>query len=244
MERVNINYSLKNIGIPSQIQYKKVLVEKTVNFIDRLRKKVHFIKNPTQNNNKETFGFKSNWRPKTDPDIKRFEDDLWEVIENVQFNRKTTNIQQTIKNDLINIKNDKKVIIKGDKSNFLYKSEPHDYKKNLRDQVTNLYKKCPANEVDSVNKEAAKIVDNFDIADRVDAMGHNTPFLTAKDHKQNFETRPQFRLINRSKTNVGIISKQILDKINSQLREKQALTNGNPLKLFYVGSVNFQTRKI
>ena len=61
-------------------------------------------------------------------------------------------------------------------------------------------------------------------------MGQDTPFLTAKDHKQNFETRPQFRLINRSKTNVGIISKQILDKINSKLREKTGLNQWKSTK--------------
>ena len=93
-----------------------------------------------------------------------------------------------------------------------------------------MYKKCSENEVDLVNKEAAKIVDNLDIADRVDAMGQDTPVLTAKDHKPAFETRPQFRLINRSKTNVGSISKKILDNINSELRSKTSLNQWKSTK--------------
>jgi len=42
-------------------------------------------------------------------------------------------------------------------------------------------------------------------------------FITLKDHKENFANRPTCRLINPSKTEVGRISKQILEEINREL---------------------------
>ena len=43
-------------------------------------------------------------------------------------------------------------------------------------------------------------------------------FISLKDHKQNFESNPKCRLINPAKSDLGKISKLILDKINMQLR--------------------------
>ena len=58
MEKVNIQYSLKNIGIPSKLQYEKILLEKTIDFIDRMRKKLHFIKNPSNGQTKNSYSIK------------------------------------------------------------------------------------------------------------------------------------------------------------------------------------------
>ena len=49
-------------------------------------------------------------------------------------------------------------------------------------------------------------------------------WLVMKDHKENFENNPKCRLINPAKNNLGLISKQILDRINSTIRSK---TNSN-----------------
>ena len=44
-------------------------------------------------------------------------------------------------------------------------------------------------------------------------------FITLKDHKANFLNHPTIRLINLAKNEIGRISKQILDQINSKLCE-------------------------
>ena len=49
-------------------------------------------------------------------------------------------------------------------------------------------------------------------------------FMTLKDHKDIF---PNFRLINPSKSEVGKISKSILDKINNVLFEKAKVNQYN-----------------
>ena len=45
-------------------------------------------------------------------------------------------------------------------------------------------------------------------------------YITVKDHKEEFPANPKFRLINPSKTDIGRVSKVILDKINTGLIEK------------------------
>ena len=48
-------------------------------------------------------------------------------------------------------------------------------------------------------------------------------FITLKDHKENFMNDPKCRLINPAKSQVGIISKKIIQNINAKIREKTNL---------------------
>ena len=50
------------------------------------------------------------------------------------------------------------------------------------------------------------------IADRVDQFIEVNSFITVKDHRPNFPSEVQCRLINPAKSNVGFISKQILER--------------------------------
>ena len=53
---------------------------------------------------------------------------------------------------------------------------------------------------------------SMSVADRIEVYGEARAFITLKDHKENFENAPKCRLINPAKTNIGKISKQILQK--------------------------------
>ena len=61
------------------------------------------------------------------------------------------------------------------------------------------------------------------MADRIDVLKKNECFISYKDHKDGFPGRIDTRLINPSKTNIGKISKVILQRINSNLRIKTGL---------------------
>ena len=56
------------------------------------------------------------------------------------------------------------------------------------------------------------------LEERVEAMALKPSFLTLKDHKEEFPSKLSFRLINPTKTNIGRISKQMLDRINGDIR--------------------------
>ena len=58
----------------------------------------------------------------------------------------------------------------------------------------------------------------------------------SEDYKENFENKPTFRLINPAKTNIGKISKQLLEKINKRIREinnmEQWINSAGTIKWF------------
>ena len=70
-------------------------------------------------------------------------------------------------------------------------------------------------------------MENKTALNRMFINGNNNYFITLKDHKANFLSNPKTRLLNRSKNEVGRISKAILDKINLNL---QNATNVNQWK--------------
>ena len=61
----------------------------------------------------------------------------------------------------------------------------------------------------------------LEIDDRVDATADKDAFITLKDHKPNFANKPTCRLINPTKSEIGKVSKKILDRIISTIAKKR-----------------------
>ena len=64
---------------------------------------------------------------------------------------------------------------------------------------------------------ALKCAKELDLEDRMEQMQTSEAYITVKDHKDDFNAKPTFRLINPSKTDIGRVSKQLLDGINKKL---------------------------
>ena len=60
---------------------------------------------------------------------------------------------------------------------------------------------------------------DFQMEWRVNAMGKEECFITIKDHKEDFPSRIIYRLINPAKCEMGRISKEGLQRINSDIRK-------------------------
>ena len=58
---------------------------------------------------------------------------------------------------------------------------------------------------------------------RIEAQSENGAYITLKDHKEDFRDRPKCRLINPAKSQIGKISKQLLEEINMKIRIKTGL---------------------
>ena len=71
-----------------------------------------------------------------------------------------------------------------------------------------------------VNEEAAEIASKLDIADRVDNYMESDAFITIKDHKQTFPGKIECRLLNPAKSNLGKVSKQILEEAVAAVKVK------------------------
>ena len=80
------------------------------------------------------------------------------------------------------------------------------------------YKSC--RKAVELNKAAYTIAHKLGLDDRMERLQNSEAYITAKDHKENFNSNPSFRLINPSKTDIGKVSKVILDKINKELLAK------------------------
>jgi hypothetical protein len=106
------------------------------------------------------------------------------------------------------------------KTKTLYKTTPDQYDKILKDNITKSYKLGETNMLNNVNEDLRYIAIELSIDNRIETMAKREAFVTAKDHKENFEDNPKFRLINPAKSELGKVSKIILDEINNNIRER------------------------
>ena len=90
----------------------------------------------------------------------------------------------------------------------------------FRNNITKTYRKPDVDTVDKINKDAKEIAVELKLDNRINQITARNAYITLKDHKQNFDENPKCRLINPTKTEIGKISKIILDKINKKIRSK------------------------
>lgn len=217
MERVSFNYSTKNIPVASRKQYIRQLIDKTEQFLCRMRWKAYHFLNPNQQSEKENFGFKTRHNPPVIEELKEFEDGMTKIIQKVTFKNIECQFQKDLNADIQSIKSDNRLFVKADKSKNFYKLEATQYNKLLHENITKTYKKADSNQLIKIDDKAKTITEKLRIDDRVETTATKEAFITLKDHKDNFDNKPTCRLINPSKQEIGKISKQILDNINKKL---------------------------
>ena len=122
--------------------------------------------------------------------------------------------------DVQQIKASDKIFLLADKTTNIYQVSVDMYKKLILNNVTKDYIQIPQENVDSVNEEAAILAAELELADRIEKQSETPAYVSIKDHKANFKTDPKCRLINPAKSQIGKISKQILQKICKEVRLK------------------------
>ena len=226
MDKFQLQYSKKNIPVPSQNSYFKCLIAKTESFINRLRWKAFFYdRNNTNDDGEkdEKFGFRTENSPPSNAALSGFESDIHDLIQRINFRKHENEFQTKLKNDVQKIKNSDKIIVAADKSTNLYKMSSNEYRKIVQENVTKEYKKAPIGCEEKINQEALTVVTKLKLDDRVQGFSTGNCYVTLKDHKDNFYSNPQCRLINPAKSQIGRISKQILGKIVSEMKVKTQL---------------------
>ena len=68
-----------------------------------------------------------------------------------------------------------------------------------------------------ITSDDRKIAQELRLDDRIEVSANRDSFITMKDHKPDFMNKPTCRLINPSKSEIGIISKHILNNINKKV---------------------------
>ena len=184
--------------------------------------KAHFFLNSdTTSPSRESYGFKSTKNPPPIEELKDFVDDMPNTIQSVKFKKVSNPFLHKLKEDADRIKNEPKLLIAADKTTNFYKLEPSTYKDLLRKRTSrNLTRKQnPRRRKQSMKK--TDIATKLRIDDRVDTKADKDAFITLKDHKPNFANKPTCRLINTTKSEIGKVSKKILDRIDSTIAKKR-----------------------
>ena len=141
------------------------------------------------------------------------------MIKNIQYKQYySSNLQQKMNSDLKNMRKSEHLFVAADKTTNMYKLTPHQYNKLLNDNITVAYAKQVRDEKSNIDAEAKDIAEKLHIADRAEAFAKRDAYITLKDHKENFASKPKCRLINPAKSEIGIVSKKLLETINQQVR--------------------------
>ena len=85
--------------------------------------------------------------------------------------------------------------------------------KSLQNAVTSKNKKIAKKIKDKIDEERKRILNHKDVVKRLHINGDSNCFIAMKDHQENFKHKPGVRLINPAKSQIGRITKVILDKI-------------------------------
>ena len=62
--------------------------------------------------------------------------------------------------------------------------------------------------------EIKQIAKKLELSGRIEHLARSPAFITFKDYKENFSSKLPYRFINPSKSELGKVRKQILQKIN------------------------------
>ena len=104
MEKINFNYSLKNIPTPTKTSYQLMLMEKIESVIKRMRWKAHFsLKKDTSSIAYANYDFKTRHYPLQCKELQNFEKDLLDSMKLIKFRIVKDNLQRKLKEDILNI---------------------------------------------------------------------------------------------------------------------------------------------
>ena len=130
----------------------------------------------------------------------------------ISFNYKSK-LNSDIKNK---IKKPYILLIPADKTTNFYTMNPSSYDKLIMENITKTYKKSSDELVEKLDAQSAQIADRLKLDDRIKKLAKKEELITLKDHKPNFQDHSS-RPLNPLKLEIGVISKHILDEINTSI---------------------------
>ena len=162
--------------------------------------------------------------------MKPFEDDLATMVSDLKKRSYESDFQSKVREIEMKIKSEEKIIIGSDKTGNFYTMPTDDYKRSLQNTITKEYRKVTLEQLDRVDMENAKLAETLDIAWRLEQTEKEMAFITVKDHKEDFSSKPSYRLINPMKNPIGRVSKVILQRINGEVRDGTGLNQWHSTK--------------
>ena len=129
--QLTLNYSLKNIPIPSNRLYLKRLIEMTESVLKRMRWRAFFFlrrdNEEVEQREEEYYGFNSRRCPPQMEELKPFEDDVEKLFGNIQFRRTRDDFQKILQKDAATIRGSTDIFVPADKTKNIYRMERAQY---------------------------------------------------------------------------------------------------------------------
>ena len=169
---------------------------------------------------KETFGFKTLYYPLLIPDLELCEKDLCNLVNLIKFRTNMNSFQKQINKDIRKIRASTSLLVFADKTSNVYEMPLEECNKLLKENITERYKHAPPKLEASIDFEAKHIASKLAFSDRIEHLAKTPACITLKGHKENFHASNPCRLINPCKSEIGIISKWLLEGINNDLLTK------------------------
>ena len=164
------------------------------------------------------------------------------MVGGIKFRHRSANkFQQKLSGWVRTVNTEAKVLVAGDKTDNHYYFTPRSLNKIIRNNVTKDYKEVREEQLDKVNLDTLKLARKLDgnssldpdkdkrsgLARKMEKYSRQEAFITCKDHKKEFRTKPvdnkPVRLINPAKTDMGKVSRKKLQIINKIIREKTGM---------------------
>ena len=100
-------------------------------------------------------------------------------------------LQEQLKSDVEQIKNNNKIFVSADKSRNTYMLQQEEYTKLLKENVTKTYKKSTRKKLFNINRTSKEITEKLKVSDRIDKTQrdrsiHNYQRSQRRFPKQNF----------------------------------------------------------
>ena len=115
------------------------------------------------------------------------------------------------------------IFVPADKTTNMYEMPKDNYNKLLQENITKNYKKCDNSIKTIIDTEAKMIAGKIGLEEKMECYAERNAFITLKDHKENFRQNPKCRLINPAKSEMGLVSKTILEKVIHRISESTNL---------------------
>ena len=225
MDKVNFNYSMKNIPLSSHKNYLIELIHSVARFVANLDKRVdHFLNhNKNQHEKKERYGFNSTKAPPNCPELDQLKDMLYDLVIGVKFRNHSNHFQENLKRDIRKIEAERRMLIAADKTTNHYYMNKEVHDDLLERSLNKDYKKANEAIVRDIIAGDKKIAEELEIADRAYCTSKRQSFISLKDHKPNFQNHPSVRLLNPCKPDMGKVSKKLLENIVVNVRNASGL---------------------
>ena len=86
-QQINLGYSVKNIPISNQKEFRQNLLVKTKTFLRNMSFRAKAFLDQAKPSEKETYGFKTPKEPPRIPELREFEDRMLDLVQNIQFHQ-------------------------------------------------------------------------------------------------------------------------------------------------------------